>query len=98
VLFKSFRKFRYWAVILTAFILSLALTLPALAQGPDVTGTDPTTNTVDAPADTDISVTFDAALDTGTVDDTTFVAHGMHGGVLTGTYSFADGDTEDVTN
>jgi len=81
-----------------ALILTLALATTALAQGPVLQSTDPTVNTVDAPQDTDISATFDTALSTGTVDDATFVAHGTQSGILTGTYTFANGDTTATLN
>jgi uncharacterized repeat protein (TIGR01451 family) len=79
--------------LLAGVISILALTLPAPAQGPDVTGTDPGRNKVGAPLDTNVSATFDAAIDTATVDDATFVVHGMQSGWANSTFTFSGTNT-----
>ncbi|MBI1375800.1 MAG: hypothetical protein GC159_24080, partial [Phycisphaera sp.] len=47
-----------------------------------VTLTDPDSNTIAAPTGTNIDVTFDGNLDTGTVDDTTVVVNALRGRLL----------------
>ncbi|MEM7347576.1 MAG: FG-GAP-like repeat-containing protein, partial [Chloroflexota bacterium] len=63
-----------------------------------VIDTTPTTNTVTAPTNTDISVTFDGAIDTSSVTSQTFAVHSLQSGLITGTYTFGGGDTTATLN
>ena len=73
-------------------LLALALwsrwtTLPAYAQGPTVTNTEPISNALNVDATTNITVTFDTALDSATVNTQTLTIRGEQTGIYTGSYS-----------
>jgi len=80
---------------LRASVLGLALSLTAahaaLAAQPNVVSTVPVRHTF-APADTTISVTFDQALQTSSIDSSSFRVFGRSTGTTTGTIAFSDGD------
>ncbi len=66
-----------------------------LAQPPEpsVASTDPMPNAVGVPVGSSIVVTCSSAISTSTVATATFVAHGMFGGRVNGTFTFPGGDT-----
>ena len=73
----------------------LALTLwigwaarPAYAQGPIVTATEPISNAANVEATTNITVTFDTAIDSATVSSQTLTIRGEQTGIYPGVYSF----------
>ncbi|MBN1177657.1 MAG: VCBS repeat-containing protein, partial [Anaerolineae bacterium] len=68
------------------------------ASFPYVTSTDPDANAVGAPANTDVSVTYDQAMDLGTVDDTTFAVYGSYSPLAAGSYSLVNSDRQVVFN
>src|SRR5262249_9052818 len=80
---------------LRASILGLALSLTAphaaLAAPPNVVSTVPVRHTF-APSDTTISVTFDQALQTSSINSSSFRVFGRSTGTATGTIAFSNGD------
>jgi predicted outer membrane repeat protein len=55
-----------------------------------VTGSDPAPNNITAPLNTPLNITFSQNINSSTVNSGTISAHGMMGGLLTGTYSIVD--------
>lgn len=68
------------------------LTGPAIAQNIAVTSISPASNSLVAPVDTPITVTFDQPVDRGTITDASFWAFGRWSGTVAGAFSFSDQD------
>jgi parallel beta-helix repeat protein len=57
----------------------------------NVTSTDPVQNQLDVPQSTDINATFSLEVDTSTLNNSTFTAHGALTGMHTGTIIYSSG-------
>ena len=79
-------------------MVTLLLAAPAFAALAGISNTSPEINAVSAPVDTNISVTFDAAIDPTTANSGTFVVHSFQSGLITGTYSLSNGNTTVTLN
>ena len=64
------------------------LFLPFIIMGQEVTSTLPLQNALNVPISTPIQATFDAQLDTATIDSSSFVVYGSYGGIYRGFYSY----------
>ncbi|MCB0169796.1 MAG: Ig-like domain-containing protein [Anaerolineae bacterium] len=64
------------AILLALVLWSTWSALPAYAQGPIVTGTEPTENAANVEATTSLTVTFDAAIDSSTVSSQSLTIRG----------------------
>lgn len=77
---------------LTAGLVVIAASTSALAQNLEVVGISPASNTLVAPVDAGVTITFDQPVDRATVTDRSFWAFGRWSGRVAGSFSFADGD------
>jgi len=75
-----------------AAAMLITLAAPAGAQNLTVTAVSPTSNTIVAPVDSAIAITFDQPVDRASITDRSFWAFGRWSGRATGTFSFSDGD------
>lgn len=75
-----------------ASTLILAAGEAALGQNLRVTGVSPASNTIIAPVDSPVSVTFDQPVDRATITDRSFWAFGRWSGRVSGVFSFSGGD------
>lgn len=64
----------------------------ALGQNLRVTAVSPTSNTVVAPVNSPVSVTFDQPVDRATITGRSFWVFGRWSGRVSGTFSFSEGD------
>lgn len=76
-----------------AIFTMLCLTAATVsAQNIRVTGVSPTSNTLVAPVDSAISITFDQPVDRSTITDASFWVFGRWSGTVVGAFSFSDQD------
>ncbi|GAB4425992.1 MAG: hypothetical protein Kow0031_05690 [Anaerolineae bacterium] len=90
---SSFIRFSWFKCSLAfSLVLSLWLGLGSVsfAQGPIVTVTDPDTNTVGAPLNTTLTITFNQNINSSTVNTGTITAQGMMGELVRTTVVSAD--------
>ena len=73
-------------LIIISAILAI-LPRPALAQGPILTAHQPITNTVAAPLNSSVVLTYSADIDAATVTSQTIAVHSMMRGLITQTHS-----------
>ncbi|MCP4541680.1 MAG: Ig-like domain-containing protein [Chloroflexi bacterium] len=90
--FQPFFKFSL-AALLAAVLWSAWTALPVYAQGPIVTDTEPISNALNVKATTNITVTFDMAIDAATVNTQSLTLRGEQTGIYAGTYSFPSVNT-----
>ncbi|MFN0060128.1 MAG: FG-GAP-like repeat-containing protein [Planctomycetota bacterium] len=70
---------------------TLALLVSPRANAIEVTGTTPTLNTITAPTNSSITVTFDQPVNPASVTSNSFWAFGRWSGTAVGTFSFSGG-------
>ncbi len=76
------------ALLLAMALWSSWMVLPAYAQGPSVTSTEPISNALNVTATSNITVTFDTEIDTATVSSQNLTLCGEQTGIYSGAYSF----------
>ncbi len=81
------------ALFLALTLWSTWTTLPAYAQGPTVTNTEPVEHALNVEATTNITTTFNMDIDSATVNTQTFTIRGEQSGIYEGVYSFPTADT-----
>ena len=67
-------------------LITLLLSTSLLAQAPAIVSRTPARNALNVPSDAVITVVFDQDIDGNTVNDSTFVVHGIYTGKLSGAY------------
>ncbi len=96
--FRCVRRCRLASWLVASLLAAAALLIlapAAHAQDPALTDHSPVTNSVTAPLDTNIVLTYSAAIDAATVTSRTVAVHSMMQGLVTATHS-VDGNVVTV--